>query len=81
MADYTDSVRAEIRRLFASHGYQGGLRVVDDSGDETTFLVAPGSESMLDTRALSIALQALLRRKVRVVDEAPKWAAHAELFT
>lgn len=80
MDDYTPEARAEVHRLFESHGYHGELLVVDDSGDESIFVIP---RAALDTipDALATALQAVLRRKVWVVDDAPIWVSQAHPFT
>ena len=80
MDEYTPEARAEVHRLFRASGYVGELLVVDDAGDETIFVVPSAA---LDTipEALATALQAVLRRKVWVVEDAPLWVSQAHPFT
>ena len=69
-----------MHRLFRSHGYLGELLVVDDSGDESIFVIPRAALDPIP-EALSTALQAVLRRKVWIVEDAPIWVRQAHPFT
>jgi hypothetical protein len=76
-ASYADA----IRDLFRDHGYDGVLLVVDDlDPTEATFLVPDGALLTIREPALSAALQALLGRKVWVIEASPRWTKQARPF-
>ena len=62
-----------ICRQFLAHGYSGQVWVLDDQPDEAVFLIAAGALGAVRDRALSIALQGIVGRKVWVIEESEEW--------
>ena len=63
----------DIRRQFVAHGYSGQVWVLDDQPDEAVFLIAAGALAAVRDRALSMALQGMVGRKVWVIEESDEW--------
>jgi hypothetical protein len=62
-----------IRQLFVAHGYSGHVWARDEEPDEAVFIIAAGALRSIRDRALSIALQGLVGRKVWVIEESEEW--------
>jgi hypothetical protein len=76
-AGLLDGQEDAILELFRRHGYAGPLLVVDDQPDEAVFLVPSAALLAIRATALIEGLQALLQRKVFVVDASPVWTTKA----
>ena len=76
----SDDERAEVLRLFASHGYSGPLQVKRVLGeDERIFVLPDGVLGMLqDAHGLQTALVGAVRRKVLIVGDSPTWSEDTE---
>jgi hypothetical protein len=79
--NYTPGQKAEVLGLFGSFGYAGELNVIDESEDETIFVVPKGSLAGPDASRLAASLQTLLRRKVWVEETTPAWERLAQPLT
>lgn len=76
-----DPQQAEaIRALFAEHSVTGeDIRVlVPQNDDEAVFVISTTAAAGMQERELTMALSALLRRKVWVVTDGPQWRGRTE---
>jgi len=76
----SDPEAAEARRLFASHGYDGPVRVAKVTDETERVFVLPDGvlASLRNTTELVIALQEALHRKVWIVGDSPAWSEDTE---
>jgi hypothetical protein len=76
----SDPEAAESVRLFASHGYDGPLRVAKVTDETERVFVLPDGllASLRDATALVIALQEALHRKIWIVGDSPAWSEDTE---
>jgi hypothetical protein len=76
----SDDERADVARLFASHGYDGPLRVARVLSEDEQAIVLPDGvlAKLRDAHGLQKAVAGAIHRKVLIIGDSPAWSEDTE---
>ena len=76
----SDDERAEVARPFASHGYDGPLRVARARSEEQRVIVLPDGvlARLRDAHGLQEAVAGAIHRKVLIIGDSLAWSEDTE---